>query len=161
MCLFACADLFVVFRVFDPAGKEVTFQGALDPHTPVGQGWLRASHRKLDPQLSTPYRPYHTHDGKQPLTPGEVVELDVEIWPTSIVVPTGYTVGLTVRGKDYEYPGPPIVLPNAPYPFTGVGPFYHTHPRDRPADVFETTNTLHFGPGQAHYVLLPIIPGAA
>ncbi len=37
--------------------------------------------------LSEPYRPYHTHDEKQPLTPGEVVELDVEIWPTSIVVP--------------------------------------------------------------------------
>ena len=24
------------------------------------QGWLRASHRKLDKKLSTPYRPYHT-----------------------------------------------------------------------------------------------------
>ena len=45
------ADLFLVVRVFDPDGKEVTFQGALDPHTPVAQGWLRASHRKLDPKL--------------------------------------------------------------------------------------------------------------
>ena len=44
------ADLFVVLRVFDPQGKEVVFQGALDPHTPVAQGWLRASHRKLDPE---------------------------------------------------------------------------------------------------------------
>src|SRR2546422_11523765 len=35
------ADLFVVLRVFDPQGREVVFQGALDPHTPVGQGWLR------------------------------------------------------------------------------------------------------------------------
>src|SRR5437879_11374148 len=42
------ADVFVVLRVFDPQGREVVFQGALDPHTPVGQGWLRASHRKLD-----------------------------------------------------------------------------------------------------------------
>ena len=66
------ADLFLVLRVFDPDGKEVTFQGAIDPHTPIAQGWLRASHRKLDPELSTPYRPYHTHDEKQPLTPGEV-----------------------------------------------------------------------------------------
>src|SRR3989449_5916488 len=38
------------------------FQGALDPHTPVGQGWLRASHRKLDAELSRPYRPWHAHD---------------------------------------------------------------------------------------------------
>ena len=63
----ADADLFVVLRVFDPDGEEVVFQGAIDPHTPIGQGWLRASHRKLDPALSEPYRPYHSHDEKQPL----------------------------------------------------------------------------------------------
>jgi predicted acyl esterase len=32
------ADVFAVVRVFDPEGAEVVFQGALDPHTPVGQG---------------------------------------------------------------------------------------------------------------------------
>ncbi len=67
----ADADIFAVLRVFDPKGKEVLFQGALDPHTPVGQGWLRASQRKLDPKRSLPYRPFHTHDEKQPLEPGE------------------------------------------------------------------------------------------
>ncbi len=63
------ADLFCVLRVFAPGGEEVTFPGAIDPHTPVGQGWLRLSHRKLDPELSTPYRPYHSHDESQPLIP--------------------------------------------------------------------------------------------
>ena len=53
----ADADIFAVLRVFDPDGKEVVFQGALDPHTPIGQGWLRASQRKLDPARSLPYRP--------------------------------------------------------------------------------------------------------
>ena len=56
------ADLFVVLRVFSPDLQEVVFQGAIDPHTPVAQGWLRASHRKLDKKLSRPYRPYHSHD---------------------------------------------------------------------------------------------------
>ena len=42
------ADIFVVLRVFSPDMKEVVFQGAIDPHTPIGQGWLRASHRQLD-----------------------------------------------------------------------------------------------------------------
>ena len=55
-------DIFLVIQVFDPDGKEVVFHGALDPHTPIAQGWLRASHRKLDPALSKSYRPYHTHD---------------------------------------------------------------------------------------------------
>ena len=83
----ADADFFIVLRVFTGDLKEIVFQGAIDPHTPVGQGWLRASHRKLDKKLSKPYRPYHTHDEKQPLKKGQVVELDIEIWPTSIVVP--------------------------------------------------------------------------
>jgi len=152
------ADVFVVLRVFDPDGKEVTFQGALDPRTPVGQGWLRASHRKLDPHLTKPYRPYHTHDESQPLAPGAVYELDVEIWPTCIVVPRGYRVALTVRGKDYQFDGPPIVIPHAFYTFTGVGPFFHTHPQDRPAEIFETANALHFGAARQPYLLLPVIP---
>ncbi len=54
------ADIFAVLRVFSPDLKEVVFQGAIDPHTPVGQGWLRASHRALDKKLSKPYRPYHS-----------------------------------------------------------------------------------------------------
>jgi uncharacterized protein len=82
-----------VLGVFELNGQEVTFQGALDPHTPVAQGWLRASHRKLDPKKSTPYRPYHSHDELWPLDPNQVVELDVEICPTSIVVPKGYRGG--------------------------------------------------------------------
>ncbi len=58
------ADLFLVLRVFSPDMKEIVFQGALDPHTAIGQGWLRASHRKLDKKLTLPFRPYHTHDEK-------------------------------------------------------------------------------------------------
>ena len=54
------ADIFLVLRVFSPDMKEVVFQGALDPHTAIGQGWLRASHRKLDKKLTLPFRPYHT-----------------------------------------------------------------------------------------------------
>jgi hypothetical protein len=152
------ADLFLVLRLFDPAGKEVTFIGSNDPRTPVGLGWLRASHRKLDPAQSLPYRPWHTHDEEWPLTPGEPVEVDVEIWPTCIVAPPGYRLALTVRGKDYEFDGTDAAVPYAAYPMKGVGPFTHTHPQDRPPEIFGGTNTLHFGAQQAPYLLLPIIP---
>jgi predicted acyl esterase len=152
------ADIFLALRLFDPAGKEVTFIGSNDPRTPIGLGWLRASQRKLDTKKSLPYRPWHPHDEDQPLTPGEPVELDVEIWPTSIVVPPGYTLALTVRGKDYEVDGKDAALPNAPYPMKGVGPFLHIDPDDRPAAIFACRNTLHFTPGKAPYLLLPIIP---
>ena len=152
------ADIFAVLRVFTPDMKEVVFQGALDPHTPVGQGWLRASHRKLDAKLSKPHRPYHTHDEKQPLTPHASVEMDIEIIPTCIVVPAGYRLALTLRGKDYVYPGPAGVLSNMKYPMTGCGPFTHTDTKDRPARIFDGVNTLHINPKKPSYILIPVIP---
>jgi uncharacterized protein len=152
------ADLFLIVRVFDPDGKEVTFQGALDPHTPVAQGWLRASHRKLEPSLTLPYRPYHSHDEQRPLTPGEPVELDVEIWPTCIVVPKGFSLALTIRGKDYEWDGPAELLSNMKNPMRGCGPFVHDEPLDRPETIFAGTTTLHVGKGREPYLLVPVIP---
>lgn len=153
------ADLFVVMRVFSPDMKEIVFQGALDPHTPIGQGWLRVSHRKLDTQLTREFRPYHTHDEKQPLAPGKVYEVDVEIWPSSIVVPAGYRIALTVRGRDYVYPGGGARLASMKNVFTGVGPFLHDDPRDRPPKIFGGKVTLHAGGGKDAYLLLPVIPG--
>jgi predicted acyl esterase len=154
------ADLFLVVRVFAPDLAEVTFPGNIDPHTPVAQGWLRASHRRLDPSQSLPYRPYHTHDARQPLRPHEPVELDIEIWPTCVVVPAGYRLGLSVRGTDYVYPGEPVRLSNVKRPLTGCGPYNHDEPRDRPAEIFGRDVTLHLDPERPSYLLVPIIPGA-
>jgi hypothetical protein len=154
------ADIFAVVRVFDPDGDEVTFQGAIDPHTPIAQGWLRASHRRLDPELSLPYRPYHTHDRVEPLDPGEVYRLDVEIWPTSIVAPAGYRLGLSIRGNDYVYEGDlgDSALSTFKNRLTGCGPFLHDDPEDRPPEVFGGRVTIHTGPEHPSSLLLPIIP---
>jgi predicted acyl esterase len=155
------ADIFLVLRVFDPDGNEVTFQGALDPHTPVAQGWLRASHRALDEDASETWRPVHTHRKRELLVPGEPVELDIEIWPTSIVIPAGYVMALAVRGKDYEYQGElaeSADIASFKNRFTGCGPFLHNDPQDRPADVFGGTTTVYLGPDRDGHVLVPIIP---
>ena len=156
----ADADIFAVVRAFGPDGTEVVFQGALDPHTPVSQGWLRASHRKLDPARSRPYRPFHTHDDPQPLTPGEVYELAVEIWPTSIVLPPGYRLALTIRGRDYVYPGPigEVRLTTFKNAFTGCGPFLHDDPRDRPPRLFDGRVAIWTGPRWPSRLLAPFIP---
>jgi len=151
------ADLFLVFRVFTADLREVTFMGAIDPHTPVAQGWLRASHRKLDAKLSTEYRPYHTHDEIQKLKPGQPVDLDIEILPTCVVVPAGHRVALSVRGKDYEWQKTTgAKLSNFKNELLGCGPFLHNDPRDRPASVFGGKTTLHLDANS--YVLLPVIP---
>lgn len=152
------ADLFLIVRLFSPDLREVVFQGALDPHTPIAQGWLRASHRKLDPKQSSFYQPYHPHDEIQPLEPGRIYELDVEIWPTSIVVPAGYRLALTVRGKDYEYGGPPARLSNIRNEMRGCGPFLHDDPQDRPPSIFGGNVTLHAGAAHPSHLLLPVVP---
>lgn len=153
------ADIFLVFRAFSPEMKEVTFSGMTDPHAPLGLGWLRASRRKLDPKRSLEYRPYHTHDEDQKLKPGEVVELDIEVWPTSIVLPKGYRIGLAVRGKDYVYAGGAgRAIRFQGGQFTGVGGFRHDEGLDRPTRIFGGDVTLHFSEEKAPYVLLPIIP---
>ncbi len=153
------ADLFVIVRVFDENMKEVVFQGALDPHTPIAQGWLRASHRALDAKKSKPYQPYHTHQKIEPLQPGKVYELDVEIWPTCIVIPTGYRIGLSVKGQDYVYPGGTGgKLSNMKNEFTGVGPFLHNDVRDRPPEVFDGNVTIHTGGQYNSWLMLPVIP---
>ena len=158
----ADADLFVIVRVFDPQGKELTFMGSTDPNTPIANGWLRASHRRLDPGKSKPYRPYHPHDRAEALTPGEVYECDVEIVSSCIVVPAGWRVALTIRGKDYEYDGELSEFGKKfHYGTRGTGGMTHNDPDNRPAALFGGRVTLHAGGARQSYLLLPIIPAKA
>jgi len=137
-------DLFVDIRQLDATGREVTVETTYAAAGPIAKGWLRASHRKTDPVRSLPYQPYHTHDEIQKLTPGEVVAVEVEIWPTSMVFPKGSRLVLSVTAVDGMVPGQ----------------FYHTDPADRPAEVFiDGTYTLHTGGDYDAHLLLPIIPG--
>ena len=153
------ADLFAVLRAYTPDLREITFAGAIDPHTPIAQGWLRASHRELDEVLSKPYRPYHKHQKRQMLKPGEKVALDIELWPTSIVLPVGYRLGLSIRGKDYifaEKTG--LKLSNFKNELLGCGPFLHNEPRDRAPLLYNGNTTIHLDPNQPSYLVLPVIP---
>jgi uncharacterized protein len=153
------ADIFAVMRVFSADLREVTFVGAIDPHTPVAQGWLRASHRALDKDLSRPWRPYHRHQTRALLVPGEAVDVSVEIWPSSIVVPAGCRIALSVRGRDYVWQEKTGArLSNFKNELLGCGPFLHDDPRDRPAATFAGTTTLHIDPDGGSFLLLPVIP---
>jgi hypothetical protein len=154
----ADADLFLIVRLFDQDDDEVTFMGALDPNTPLAHGWLRASHRALDGEKTRPDRPYHCHDRVEPLVPGEMYLVDVEIWPTSIVIPPGYRLGLTVRGNDYRYEGDLSEFAKRfHYAGRGVGPFKHADPQDRPEEVFSGRVTIHVGGESDSFLLVPVI----
>ena len=134
-------DVFVRLGRIEPDGSEVWGHGPEGNEVYLTQGWLRASHRKLDEARSLPYRPFHAHDELQPLEPDVAVALDIEVWPTSIVFPAGTRLVLEVAGK--------------PMPHSH---FFHENDRDRPADVFGAKSTLHTGPNHPARLLLPVVP---
>lgn len=153
----ADADIFLVVRLFDASGEEVLFIGATERSAPIAQGWLRASHRRLDLQRSTPWQPYHPHLETEPLIPEQPYELDVEIWPTSIVVPRGYRLGLTILGRDYDHGKTGVPSPFG-FEMRGCGFHPHDEPRDRPAELFDSTITVYGGGDRLSHLLVPIIP---
>jgi predicted acyl esterase len=130
-------DLFLTLRNFDADGNEIMETGQQGAPVPVAKGWLRVSHRELDPELSLPYRPYHKHRRRLYLKPGEIVKVDVEIWPTSMVFKKGHRIRLDVQPRD------------------GVGSqgYMHYH-----ADYNTGTNTIYAGGDKESYLLLPVIP---
>jgi predicted acyl esterase len=130
-------DLFLTLRNFDADGNEVLETGQQGTPVPVAKGWLRVSHRELDPELTRPYRPYHRHRRRRYLKPGEIVEVQVEIWPTSMVFKKGHRIRLDVQPRD------------------GVGSqgYMHYH-----ADYNTGTNTVYAGGDKPSYLLLPVIP---
>lgn len=130
-------DLFLTLRNFDGDGNEVLETGQQGTPVPVAKGWLRVSHRELDPELTLPYRPYHKHQRRLFLKPGEIVKVDVEIWPTSMVFKKGHRIRLDIQPRD------------------GVGSqsYMHYH-----ADYNTGTNTIYAGGKWESYLLLPVIP---
>lgn len=64
------------------------------------RGWLRASHRELDSSRSTPLRPWHRHARLQKLRPGDIVPVEIEIWPSATLFEVGFTLQVTIQGQD-------------------------------------------------------------
>ena len=64
------------------------------------QGWLRASHRAEDPDRTSEMRPFHSHREIEPLEPGRVYELRVELIATSVVVRAGERLRLEISNAD-------------------------------------------------------------
>lgn len=99
-------DLFVGVQKFDRQGQEVTFFGKTGyTKGPVALGWLRVSQRALDEERSTPWQPVLSHDNPQPVEPGQIVPVEIEILPSGTLFRAGETLQLVIQGKDlFEHP---------------------------------------------------------
>lgn len=134
-------DLFVALDKLDAEGERVPFPFfATHDDGPMALGWLRASHRELDPKRSTPGRPVHLHQREQRLSPGEIVPVEIEIWPSSTLFRAGETLRVTIKGRDiYLYPDDKAA---------------NRHDKRRNAG----THVIHCGGQYDSRLLVPVIP---
>ncbi|KAL4803984.1 hydrolase CocE/NonD family protein [Aspergillus unguis] len=102
------------------------------------EGCMRASHRELDEEQSTLFQPVYKHQREQRLRPGQVVPLDIALWPYGMVCNPGEELRLTIAG---------VLLKE------------HLRPSDaRPQLRNKGVHVIHAGGDKDSYVLLPLIP---
>lgn len=113
--------------------------------------------------MSTFYRPWHTHDEKQPLAPGEIYELDVEIWPLCMTIPAGYRFSFSISGRDFSLPKDGVVQEPKPHPLnirTARGHSIYTHSLEYLTDtekVYSGVTTIYSDDEHKSYIMLPVI----
>ena len=106
----------------------------------VATGWLRASMRALDDDRSRPFEPVPTFTQRQPLAPGQVVQVDVPLGPSATLFRAGEQLRLVVAGR-WLWPR---------NPFTGQFPAaYERRPR--------AACTVHWGADRDAHLLVPVI----
>ena len=93
-------DFFVKLSDQFPQAPEDRAKG-LNPFAEiVTRGWLRASHRALDPARSSDMVPYHTHVDPQPLTPGEIYKFEISLEPTAYLIKQGHRLRIEIVNGD-------------------------------------------------------------
>ena len=138
-------DIFISLRIIDENDREVDYAGPVTigmstKNFPLAKGWLKVSHRKVDEARSTEYTVKHTHRAGDyaPLTPGEIVPVEIEIIPTTALIRKGWRIRMDIQ------------------PFDG---FDHGARHAYDASIHDgIQNTIYTGPDHQSYVQLPILP---
>jgi hypothetical protein len=90
-------DIQITLTEVRPDGQEVY----------VARGWLRASHRALDPARSTALAPYQTDQqtDARPLVPGRPTYMRIQLWPFDSVFRKGSSIRLWIDAPTGETGG--------------------------------------------------------
>jgi uncharacterized protein len=131
-------DLFVFVQKLDGQGN---FLPACQMGMPDSgaKGKLRVSHRQLDAARSTPSEPYLTHRAEELLSPGQVVPVDISIWPIGMLWHAGQQLRLIVAGHYV-----------AAQPIPGSG--------EEPLTRNKGWHIIHTGGKYDSHLLVPVIP---
>jgi putative CocE/NonD family hydrolase len=133
-------DLFVGVKKFDKRGNEVHMPDFNHiEHGQIATGWLRVSHRELDPEKSTPYQPWLKHERLLKLKDGEIVPVEIEILPSGTLFRAGESLGLVMQGTDIMN--------------TGIRGYQHLE------TVNKGKHIIYTGGKYDSHLLAPVIPG--
>lgn len=91
----------------------------------VGKGWLKASHREIDADLSRDNAPWYTHSQGRPLVPGKIEHLQIALMPIAHWFRKGSRIQLHIANCDSSVTD---------------GPFHHAY-----APQMVGTDFIHFG----------------
>ena len=85
-------------------------------------GMMRVSMRQLDEAKSTEAEPYYPFTTEQKLKPGEIVPVEIEIWPMGLLFDKGEILQLTVGAyypakADIPFGSAPISIPKEGYTY--------------------------------------------
>ena len=71
------------------------------------KGWLRASHRAMDPARSRKWQPWHPHTEATLISvkPNTPIELEIEVLPTCNVFKQGHRMRLEIASSDSMHTG--------------------------------------------------------
>ena len=128
--------LFVAVEKLDRNGKPVHFRGSVGSTADmVTRGWVRVAMRELDETESTEWNPVPKATREQKLKPGEIVPVDIALYPSSTFFTAGETLQLVVAGRE--------IIPTPPY--------------IKNESMNSGTHVLHVGGDYDSYLLVPVI----
>jgi len=94
------SDFIVRLADQSPQSEEDRKAGRQPASVNISKGWLRASHRAKDEARSTARRPFYTHGGPQPISPGQVYKFAIELMPCANVFKAGHRIRLELTNAD-------------------------------------------------------------
>jgi hypothetical protein len=129
--------MFVAINKLDKSGKTVHFYGSVgNKEDMVTRGFCRVSRRELDSAKSTEWQPVLSGASHQPLQAGEIVAVDIELYPSSTFFASGETLQLIVASDE--------IIPSPPY--------------RKNTSYNKGTHVIHSGAEYDSYLLVPVIP---
>jgi putative CocE/NonD family hydrolase len=128
--------MFVAVNKLDHNGNAVHFNGSVgNRRDMVTRGYCKVSRRQLDPIESTEWHPVQIGTSEQKLKVGEIVPVDIELYPSSTFFLVGESLQLIVASNE--------IVPSPPY--------------RKDVSCNRGRHILHFGGDHDSHLLVPKI----